>query len=137
MSINDFDIKKNQIIKYHGSDTRVVIPKGVTHIRCNAFEDCDVREVVVSGEQVGYFLESAMIDACKGCEKHKILENTMHCKYFCEGCRDYCADCEYYGYWMQCKSIPECQYRDDCEYNIILNYCANSCTKMKLTIVND
>ena len=39
-NVNDFEIKNGVLVKYHGNDTEVVIPEGVTKIGLLAFAEC-------------------------------------------------------------------------------------------------
>ena len=45
---NDFVIEGGMLLEYTGTDAHVVIPKGVTEIDSDVFEDCEtVRRVTI------------------------------------------------------------------------------------------
>ena len=51
-NVNDFEIKNGVLVKYHGGDTEVVIPEGVTGIGASAFSHCSSLKNITISEGV-------------------------------------------------------------------------------------
>lgn len=57
-TVPDFEVREGVLVKYHGTDSEVVIPDGVTEIGDRAFEECETLTHVVIPEgvtKIGYF----------------------------------------------------------------------------------
>ena len=71
--MNDFKIKKGVLLKYHGADSHVVIPDGVTSIGTNAFYDCSGLTSVIIPDTVTNIEEKAFF-CCSNLKSLKLPE---------------------------------------------------------------